>query len=788
MSVIDALTQGLAWYGVAFVLSALLYPIVFRASPALPDRGLSLAGPLGLLFAVAGPWWLAAAGIARFTNTLLVAIPLAVGAALWAWEIRRGEILPYLRRNIGTVLLWPTSTLVLFLGYVVFRGFNPDAAYTEKPMDMAMLASAIRATDMPPPDPWFAGQPINYYYLGYVLMAALARLSGSGPGVAFTLSLATTFAYATVAAAGTAANLVRAARLGKATGGRGTAWLGGILGALLLVGIGNLETPLRFLRNPRATLDAGWWSGVGWQASRVIVDQGVPGSSGPRPTINEFPAFSFVLGDLHPHVLAYPLFIATIGLAVGLFSLCASGGARGGLRPLLFPLAASGIVAGALYAINSWDLPTALALTCGGLLLGAGRCQLRPALVALAVLVGAALLTALPFALGYTPAIGTSVDAIPAWIADLPVVGRLVRTVGIVIWPRSAATALLTIYGLFLGITALLIAALWILTPQSRRPVSGLLLAAVPVAMVVGTLARFAALWLIGIPLALLLLLLRRAPAEPTMRATGALLAFGWALVLVPEVAFLQDAFGDRMNTVFKVYFQVWAILAVAGAAAIVLAMPRLRDALGRAPTWAAGALLALVMLGAALYPPLSAYRWTDGFGDWRGIDGLAYIDTTSPAEGAAIAWLAANARPGDVVLEAPGCSYGVAAGLPHDRVSMATGLPTVIGWHFHEYQWRSGRPEELAEIGQRQADVNTIYRDPTSPMARALLEQYRVRYIYVGTHERDGYEPGCTVGPPYPEDGLAALEQLGWSRVFQQGDVVIFERPDDPKLASRPN
>ena len=111
-----------------------------------------------------------------------------------------------------------------------------------------------------------------------------------------------------------------------------------------------------------------------------------------------------------------------------------------------------------------------------------------------------------------------------------------------------------------------------------------------------------------------------------------------------------------------------------------------------------------------------------------------------------------------------------------------------MIGWHFHEYQWRSGRPAELADIGQRQEDVNAIYSDPASPMARDLLERYRVRYIYVGTHEREGYEPGCTVGPPYPAERLAAFEQLGWPPVFEQGDVVIFERPDDPNLASRPN
>ncbi|MDI3341044.1 MAG: DUF2298 domain-containing protein [Sphaerobacter sp.] len=782
MSLTESLTQALVWYAVALGLSVLLYPLVYRAAPGLPDRGLSLAGPLGLLAAVIGPWWLSAAGLTPFSDPLLALVPLAVGTALWAHELRRGELVPFLRAARRALAALQVLTLVLFLGYVVFRGFNPDAAYTEKPMDMAFLNSAIHTERMPPPDPWFAGEPINYYYLGYVLMAALARLSGTAPGVAFSLSLATVFAYATTAAAGTAANLVRAG------GGhrRAAAWLAGALGALFLVGIGNLVTPLRFLQEPRATLRAGWWEGVGWQASRVIVDHGVPGSSGPRPTINEFPAFSYVLGDLHPHVLAYPFFIATIALAFGLFR--SAGGDPSTPRARLWAAAIpAGAVVGSLYALNAWDAPSAFALTGGALLIGAGACRRRayPAIMALAV---AALITALPFAVAFTPGVGLSPELIPAPIRDLPVLGRLVRTIGVVIWPRSSAISLLTVHGVFLAISGLLLAALLPWTPRPRRVSPGLLVGAVLAVAVLAFVARFAALVVIGLPLAALLVLLRTGRGDPALRATIALLAAAWALVLVPEVVFLQDAFGDRMNTVFKVYFQVWAMLAVAGAAALVLALPLLRARLGTAPAAAGAAIIAALVIGAALYPPLSAYRWTDGFREWRGLDALAYIGRADPAEGAALAWLAAHAEPGDVVLEAPGCSYGVARGLPHNRVSMAAGLPTVIGWGAHEYQWRGGRPDQVAGITQRQADVNAIYRDPESPLARTLLESYRVRYIYVGSLERVGYAQGCEVGPPYPDSSLAAIERLGWERVFAENGVAIYERPREASEAGRPN
>src|SRR5690606_22586072 len=109
-----------------------------------------------------------------------------------------------------TILTIETVTLVLFLSYILFRGFNPAIAYTEKPMDFALLTSAIQTQVMPPPDPWFAGQPVNYYYLGYVLVGVIARLARIEPAIAYNLGLATLFATSTVAAAGTAANIARA--------------------------------------------------------------------------------------------------------------------------------------------------------------------------------------------------------------------------------------------------------------------------------------------------------------------------------------------------------------------------------------------------------------------------------------------------------------------------------------------------------------------------------------------------------------------------------------------------
>ena len=769
MTFSQSFLDALRWYMVLTVMAAAMYPLIFYAGRRLPDRGWSIARPLGLLFAVLLSWWPAAVGLIPYTNGAIIAGVVVGSLVGWAVVARRGGFVTFLRAEWRAVLAVEGAWLLLFLGYVVFRGYNPAVAYTEKPMDLAFLSSTMRTRAMPPPDPWFAGQPINYYYLGYLMMGVLARLSSTPAGVAFNLSLATLFASSTAAVGGIAANLTRMA----GARGRRMTVVSALLGPLFLVGVGNLKTPWEFLHHPQATLSASWWEGVGWTASRVIVDTGIPGSTTPHQTINEFPAFSFILGDLHPHVLALPMFISAVGLSAGLLGLCRAGSR---LRNTAPAIVAAGVVGGALYAVNSWDMPTAIALAGGAILLTRGLSR-RQRAARLGLLVSAAAAIALPFAVRYVPSVGSDAGVSPR-ISALPIIGTLVHTIGIVDWSRTALGSLLLVHGLFLAALLVTCAGSWIGMPSCRRPSAIAVLTVVGGTVLVAAVLGFPALVLFGLPALLLGFALARDLLPEPLRLPAGLFLLGCLLVLVTEVFFLQDAFGDRMNTVFKVYFQVWTLFAIASAVALPRVSQAVTERVGNAGAWVGAGLVGVLAVGAAMYPPLSAYRWDSGFQTWQGINGLAYVDSTDAAESAGIAWLNAHAGTNSVVLEAPGCSYGVAVGLPQDRVSMATGIPTVIGWNFHEYQWRDGISAQLREIQARQQAVNQVYRDPTSAQAREALDRYHVTYIYVGSLEERGYVDGCNVGPPYPAGSLARLAQIGWPIVFHQGDVTIYGRP----------
>jgi YYY domain-containing protein len=331
----------------------------------LPDHGWTLAKPLSLL--VVG--WLV-----WFPLSVVTALPFSP-----AWIL--GTFVLFLAGNVALVLrvrsvrealteMCARARAYILLSELVFAGafallawlrsFTPAVEGTEKFMDVAFLASIWRAPHLPPPDPWLSGEPINYYYFGHYLVALLAKVLGTQPGVAFNIGIALIFALTAIAVFGVATNLLAAVR--DRTGGTGLlrASIAGLVSVALVLLLGNLNgaqvwwQQASLLSNPWSywTQRFMWTQYDWWSPSRAVPN-----------TITEFPAFSFLLADLHAHVLALPFTALALGVSLNLL-LCDGDGLRVFGSRLTGPLRALGcaVVFGALYAINGWDLPTYLGL------------------------------------------------------------------------------------------------------------------------------------------------------------------------------------------------------------------------------------------------------------------------------------------------------------------------------------------------------------------------------------------------------------------------------------------
>jgi YYY domain-containing protein len=521
-----------------------------------------------------------------------------------------------------------------------------------------------------------------------------------------------------------------------------------------------------------------WW----WQASRVVQDIDLLGNVSTLSPIDEFPAFSFVLGDLHPHVLVMPVVTLVIGLALNIFR----GGMDGETRVAgihlpykmdLFLLSA--VLIGGIVFLNTWDLPVYFVLLVGAYLIrqvmrkGWGWARVGE-LLWLAVPLGMlALVLYLPFltsfqsqAGGILPNIYYPTRGLYLWIMFgtlfVPIFllfGWLWRrqTPGKWGWSGSAVgflLILLIVASLGLGIAISqtdlgqqLIAA------QGQSSLFGLLGAALLHRLAYGfTLVTLAFLLIVG--LGFLLGQMEKGDDAPWGKGPLAfvllLVVLGGVMVLAPEFVYLRDNFGTRMNTVFKFYYQAWMLWSLAAAYASALLL--------RKGSWAARIVVALVIVMGLAYPALAYLDKTDNFRPAEGysLDASRYLRTYQPNEAAAIDWLADV--PDGVVAEAVGGQYSSYA-----RVSTYSGQPSVLGWPGHEGQWRGG----YTEVGTRQADIRTLYETADWQIALDIIRQYNIKYIYIGGLESTSY----AVNPLKFEQHL----QVG----FQQADVQIFVVPE---------
>ena len=697
----------LLWAGALAVLSILGAPWAFVLCRSLPSRGVLLAAPVGLFLAHYLAWLGLFTGL--FPNgrgyAAVALLTFAALSAVLAWTLRSS--LHELRANRRLWLVGCLSLLAMFAVGAGLRWLNPEIGGTEKPMDFALLNAAARAAAFPPPDPWFAGETVNYYYLGYSMAAFGVHLSGADPAVGYNLALAALFALGGLAAASAGFDL--AVLTGAGPRARKVA-AGLALGLTMLAG--NLAA-VRYIFAERSDAPSGFWQGIGWNASRTI--QREDAGQVIDYTINEFPAFSFILGDLHPHVMALPFTLLAVSLAVQ-WIVAAVQPEHEALVPRLARGALTGLVLGGLYALNAWDAPTFAGLVLAGGVVVAWRNRAR--LLALAPPAAAALVVGvvawLPYTLNYAP--GS-------------------RGVGMVT-VRSEALDYFQVFGLLLTAAVVTLAALvWDVRPDGRW--------FLVVVLAAGAGATLVARGEVVVGLAALLILSAFAlwsyRAEPGTAALLWLLVAGLGLLTVVEALYVDDFFGspnERMNTVFKLHYQAWGLLAIAAGPGLVLAWRRLTQPGGlrlKLVRTAFVSVCALLAVPALVYPLVATGAKADASPVSGSLDGLAADRLRRPSEVAAAAWLREHAPRDAVLLEAPGRAYS-----GDSRMSTWTGIPSVIGWTQHEELWRESDPR----IAARASDVDTAYRTDNPALRRAVLDRYGVTHVIAGDTERERYGP----------------------------------------------
>lgn len=418
------MTAFFAWWITIQLFGLAALPLTIKIFGWLPDRGYAFSKITGLLLAAYLLWLGAVTGLlVNDAGGILFSLLAAAGISSWVWLARgweqaRAELARFWRERRTHILVVELLFLLTFAGWTIVRAYAPDKiipAGGEKYMEIAFLNGVLNSPRFPPLDPWLAGYAISYYYFGYVMMGMMTSLTSVTPPVGFDLYDALLFALTAAGAFGVAMNLAAAAG-----GSQRASRLTGLLGALFVGGLGNLQGLIEGLYSSRALPDTfwrwldipdlagsaqsgsfypghGWWW---WRASRVVRDLDLTGQPVVFQPIDEFPFFSFLLGDNHPHKLALPFVLLCIGLALNLMLKNAAGqpalmaeeapSSTGGLfarawrrRGEIGVLAFYALAMGSLGFLNTWDMPVYILLALLAYAVGKMRSGSRPGLALL---------------------------------------------------------------------------------------------------------------------------------------------------------------------------------------------------------------------------------------------------------------------------------------------------------------------------------------------------------------------------------------------------------------------
>lgn len=640
------------------------------------DHLLPFAGMLGLLMPGFCQWAVSAVTGWEFTAAHCYLALFAYGfwnLVLYARSTEKEVIQELMPKLFRKELLF--YAVFLFWAYLV--GFQASAYGTEKFMDYAFLQKMLTTTKLPPEDMWYAGKSINYYYGGQYFAAFIAKsmLFGKTKAqYAYNLMRAVIPAFVFVETFGLVKQMLDGKY--KKTGKKES--LFAALSAVVVTFGGNFHYVIYGILKPFFAVSgeqAYWFP----DSTRYIGYNPVVEND---RTIHEFPCYSFVLGDLHAHMIN--LIFVLLLLAVLYVWMTEAKQKNLTVRSFKFPqVYLIGLLLGVFHWTNYWDY-----------------------IIYATVILCVVLLTNLAWRKSWKAAMGRSMVqlvmvGVISVFASVPFTDyfeSVFQGVGIT-QHHSRLYQLFVLWGLALSV-CILFFVVWIRPFWKKH---------------LGETIQYI-----------------RARITPEELFIIILACCAIGLVLIPELVYVKDIYEAthaRANTMFKLTYQAFLLFGVCSGYMLCCLTTEAKGA-AKILSWIL-VMLELLTLG---YFFNASDAW---FGNWmspshrQGLNALCYLDGDEfQSEKDALLWLKEKSEAGDitgVIAEAPGSSYTTC-----ERVSTITGLSTPAGWLVHEWLWR----DSYDGIKTRSDDVNRLYTEGDTE----VLERYNIQYIFFGAREAEAY------------------------------------------------
>ena len=690
------LINVLQWWVMLFAIGSIFLPLTSAVFSKFYDGGYIFSKILGISLISYSIFLLATVKLVAFSrlNSLFILVFFLL-LFLLLNKLNKNllikNFMAVFRSKWKLFILEELLFLLLLLFWSFIRAHQPDIHNIEKFMDFGFVNSILRSDYFPPKDMWFANSTINYYYFGHLVTAILTKISGINSAITYNLMIASVFSFIFTQSFSIGLNLLQQIKklsLKKSL-------LGSLLTAFLVTLSGNLQTiyaffvpykgdiPIPFWQlafSPRTFPNAYWYP----SATRFIYH-----------AIHEFPSYALALSDLHGHLLDTPFTLLAIALTFSLFLKFKYKELKHDLLNFNFfsiYLLLFGLLLAIMYMTNAWDglIYFLLIVVLIGIL--ALKKKSLPSFLKPMLVLGISLfIFTLPFNLFYKPPVsGLAILCPPQFLVG--------KNIGPLIFENQCQRS-----------------SLWELT----------------------ILYGFFYFWAISF-----LIFIRKVKNDVMFNFGDQfvllLLLVGTILIFIPETVYFKDIFVTypRANTMFKIAYQVFIILSLSSGYIIIRLSGEIKTFIKKSVIkklviffylFFALCIFSLI----SIYPIFAINSYYNGLNKYYGLNGINYLKQLYPNDYDAILWINKNIKGQPTMLEAQGDSY-----TDYERLSVNTGLPTVIGWTVHEWFWRN----DYNIVALRIADVRTIYETSNLSLTKNLLKKYNVSYVFIGGLEKQKY------------------------------------------------
>jgi uncharacterized membrane protein len=699
-------TQAAAFYLVFSLFGVLGFALLIRFQSKNLMKFL-IVKPLGLIVFAFPVWLLASLKIIKFNNNALLmslfSLTLLGSIASIYFYFKNPKNKKYKKvflnkRFLKYFIISEIVSLVLYFGYLYIRGFSAQLEGTEKFMDLLLYMSAGKTDYFPFVDPWQAGLPVNYYYYGFYLFTLLNRIARVPYASGYNFSLGIIFICTVILSFGIVYKLTKSK-------------LFSLFGAGLVSVAGNIHYAACVYKNFRTDELS---TKCFYPAATRILD--------PAYTINEMPSYSFILGDMHPHVMAIPFFLMNLYLLILMFT-------TRKVNTVLYAVFGLGLATS--FMINTWDF---IILAFLFAVLFIYRMFFREKHIKPKDFLHLNFYKSLYFKhqkfimFSFYFALSPIIFFLPFLLHfKSPVEGvgfapEFVRLNKLAGQDYQYPSSLWFHFGLWGGYLILSLLSILVLVLKKKKFNEYF----IPLFMVAASIFFIAFM----------------------------------------ELFYFKDLFHIanppyfRANTAFKLGYLSWILWSIATAVLVQYVWKALRSiksaSLGVTADFIVIVLIQLYAITVFIYPYYSikqayapARPWNLKEKTWT-LDGSNYMKTREADDYATVQWINKNFTERKIITEAVGGSYTYYA-----RISVNTGMINPINWPSHEWTWRFHYPDNIKSwkeaLGQSidtgynaihvvEEDVKKIYESENPDETKDLINKYKIDYIFIGNLERTTY------------------------------------------------